>query len=427
MVWLTLSNTIYYNYYDTMRDKYIGIFKKSMVILVILFVIVCFSFGVTYSNFIYNSTEHRAVEMHVSKLIYGIKINNDTVSEIDIKPGINIYDIEIKSINQISSYYKLLIQNNPNIKAYSLDGNSLGTIEEDETKSTKLIIFNSGETNIKIKFLINGGYITNTINDIRINEGYIDISKLNIGDNIKYSVHNTYQVDNDYSEIDNLTLNTSSDSFKILNIYGDGSLDIISSEGVLVKNIIFNGSNGYNNFNYIINELCNNLYYSEYITSIKNTNILDIEKYAKNIVISQDGMISINHEMYVPASAVLSNSIIIDDNIGSLSNNEIILIDKLNSKRQVNSGTIVKEKINNIEFDNAIYNELLLNTDYILSTRMTRIDNNNILFGLYNINNRTVDASYLYNSLDVDLNRFSKNPPLLFANDSSIFGLPLLK
>ena len=50
-------------------------FYKRFVVLFILLAVVCFSLGASYSNFIYTSSNHRAVEMHMNKLSYNIKVN----------------------------------------------------------------------------------------------------------------------------------------------------------------------------------------------------------------------------------------------------------------------------------------------------------------------------------------------------------------
>ena len=181
-----------------MRDRYLGVFKRSMVLLSILFVIVCFSFGVSYSNFIFSSTEHRAVEMHIDKLLYAIKINNEPTSELDVKPGINVYTVEIESLNKISSYYKLITEKN-DLNIYYLANNTNNKIDGYGKNTTRLVIFNNTNSNIKTKFLINGGYINNKIDDISVNSGFREITQLNIGEYITYNTNNSYNLDNDYS------------------------------------------------------------------------------------------------------------------------------------------------------------------------------------------------------------------------------------
>ena len=61
---------------NDMKERYIKFFKKELVFLLILLLVVCFSFGVSYSNFVYNSDKHRAVEMYTSSLKYEVTINN---------------------------------------------------------------------------------------------------------------------------------------------------------------------------------------------------------------------------------------------------------------------------------------------------------------------------------------------------------------
>ena len=403
------------------NKKYVVVIKRSIVALVILFVIVCFSFGATYSNFVYNSNDHRAVEMHISKLMYSIKINGNPVSEIDIKPGISRLSIEIESLNEIISYYKLIVNKNDDLSVFYLDNSSSDKIKNNEKTTVNLLVFNSSSSNIKAKFLINGGYVINSISDIKVDEGYTEINKIGVGDYINYNVNNTYLVPSDYSTEEDLSITTPNTSFRILSINDDNTIDIISSESITLENVKFNGSNGYNNFNYIINDLCNSLY-SRMNSIVKNINVLDIEKYSKRNLFSSNNLIPINKEIYIPSVLELDDSVMVNGNTGTLNSSDIILIDKLNSNKQVSSISIVENQLNNIEFDKNIYNELLLNDDYYVSTRMYSYDGLDLTYGIYNIHNGLLTHSNLYdsNNNDYEISNFKIRPIVKLLSNSKI-------
>ena len=344
-----------------MRDRYLGVFKRSMVLLSILFVIVCFSFGVSYSNFIFSSTEHRAVEMHIDKLLYAIKINNEPTSELDVKPGINVYTVEIESLNKISSYYKLITEKN-DLNIYYLANNTNNKIDGYGKNTTRLVIFNNTNSNIKTKFLINGGYINNKIDDISVNSGFREITQLNIGEYITYNTNNSYNLDNDYSSEEDSIINTNNSLYRILSVNDDNTIDIISVNSVLLNNLTFNGANGYNNFAYIVNDICNKVFSNNNTVYVKNVNINELEKYTSTKIVNYDNIKSINKLLYIPKILEYEKNVIIDGNTNEkYSNDELLLIDKLNASKPITSIVISEPNILEYEFNNPIYSELLMN------------------------------------------------------------------
>ena len=134
-----------------MKEKYIKFFKKEIIILLILLIVICFSFGVTYSNFVYNSSEKRAVEMFTSKLTYEVKLNENVTNEIEVNPGITLVDVEIKSLNNIKSFYKLAY-NNTNINVFEYSDKLHNRIDKEETLKYQLIIINSGSIKENVTF-----------------------------------------------------------------------------------------------------------------------------------------------------------------------------------------------------------------------------------------------------------------------------------
>ena len=385
-----------------MRDRYLGVFKRSMVLLSILFVIVCFSFGVSYSNFIFSSTEHRAVEMHIDKLLYAIKINNEPTSELDVKPGINVYTVEIESLNKISSYYKLITEKN-DLNIYYLANNTNNKIDGYGKNTTRLVIFNNTSRNIKTKFLINGGYINNKIDDISVNSGFREITQLNIGEYITYNTNNSDNLDNDYSSEEDSIINTNNSLYRILSVNDDNTIDIISVNSVLLNNLTFNGANGYNNFAYIVNDICNKVFSNNNTVYVKNVNINELEKYTSTKIVNYDNIKSINKLLYIPKILEYEKNVIIDGNTNeTYSNDELLLIDKLNASKPITSIVISEPNLLEYEFNNPIYSELFMNSNYLLSNRIIKSDDDNLLYGVYQVEDKNIIINELYDSLDND-------------------------
>ena len=150
--------------------------KKNILVLMMI-VCLCPILSVSYASFVFNTEEYRASEMYIGKLLYGIKINNEAVSEITISPGSHEIIVEVTSLNTISTNYKLVYETNDNIVVrYANDENepTYGLITT--TKSSTLLITNISEEDITIKFNIVGGYKTNELSEITIPESYAEIN-----------------------------------------------------------------------------------------------------------------------------------------------------------------------------------------------------------------------------------------------------------
>ena len=151
-----------------MKNKYIVFFKGSMVILLILLIVVGFSFGVSFSSFVYSSSDHRAVEMKVGSLNYKLLIEDNETNTITLKPGYNIINIKIESLNKVDSYYKIVLDNNLNTYYYNSLKDEI--INKNEVKEKTILIFNNKNENEIVNFKIEGGYITNRIEDVKVKE-----------------------------------------------------------------------------------------------------------------------------------------------------------------------------------------------------------------------------------------------------------------
>ena len=75
--------------------RYIKVIRNRIILLTAFLILVCISFSTSYSNFIYKSSNHRAVEMYVNKLDYELKINDSYTDNISIKPGNTIINVNI--------------------------------------------------------------------------------------------------------------------------------------------------------------------------------------------------------------------------------------------------------------------------------------------------------------------------------------------
>ena len=149
--------------------------KKNILVLMMI-VCLCPILSVSYASFVFNTEEYRASEMYIGKLLYGIKINNEAVSEITISPGSHEIIVEVTSLNTISTNYKLVYETNDNIVVrYANDENepTYGLITT--TKSSTLLVTNNSEEDITVKFNIVGGYKTNELSEITIPESYSEI------------------------------------------------------------------------------------------------------------------------------------------------------------------------------------------------------------------------------------------------------------
>jgi len=144
--------------------------------------------GMSYSNFIVASENHKVAEMYIGTLKYSMTIDGTTKNTLSVPSGETIVDITITNENPIDTYYKLIYQNNSNIsiKYYesTKDTNDNVTnysspnskITSKNTNTIKLKITNSSTSSQKVTFKIVGGFATNTLNDVTVPSGYTTIN-----------------------------------------------------------------------------------------------------------------------------------------------------------------------------------------------------------------------------------------------------------
>ena len=144
--------------------------------------------GMSYSNFIVTSENHKVAEMYIGTLKYSMTIDGSTTNTLSVPSGETIVDVTITNENPIDTYYKLIYQNNSNvsIKYYesTKDTNDNVTnysspndkITSNNTNTIKLKITNSSTSSQKVTFKIVGGFATNTLNDVTVLTGYTTIN-----------------------------------------------------------------------------------------------------------------------------------------------------------------------------------------------------------------------------------------------------------
>ena len=165
-------------------------FYKRFVVLFILLAVVCFSLGASYSNFIYTSSNHRAVEMHMNKLSYNIKVNNVNTNSLEVFTGKNVYNVSITSLNDVNTYYKVALSQN--VSNYYYDGEASGLIVKNGSINFNLVIDSSFDTIVNIEVF--SGYATNSLEEVVVSDNYYEVNnKLSVGDYVSYNNFNNQE------------------------------------------------------------------------------------------------------------------------------------------------------------------------------------------------------------------------------------------
>lgn len=347
-----------------MKNKYVVYFKGTMVFLLILLIVVGFSFGVTFSSFVYSSNNHRAVEMYANKLNYRIYLNNEETNSIILKPGNNLISVKIESLNKVDTYYKLVL--NSEYDAFYYNSKVEETLKKNDSIEYKVDIYNNSNENSNVVFKVEGGYITNTIDDIKISNGYYEINdEINTGQSIVLNHQN----------------------YKLLGINEDGSIELIGD--IIENKLSFSGSNGFNNSIKDINNLINNVIDNENVVEVRSINLFDVLKYTSNEVVKYTTLSAKrkdNNDIYVPSSLL---------NVESEEDYSILA---LFSSPRIDINNELFKSSNN-------YNLFSSETPYFLATTYNESNSDNIEYGIFEIsdelhklklydwNNNSFDAS----------------------------------
>ena len=173
-------------------NKVLDFLKEHKYLMVALVLVgISITLGVTYSNYIVTSNDHKAAEMYIGELKYSIEIDGESVNNLSVPSGETIIDVKVNNQNPVDTYYKLLYLNNSNLKvkyfesAYDLDDSNNTTKSYDKSndsvassnsKTIKLQITNNSTSSQKLGLSVKGGYITNTLSDITVPSTYSEIT-----------------------------------------------------------------------------------------------------------------------------------------------------------------------------------------------------------------------------------------------------------
>ena len=180
-------------------NRVFDILKKYMIFIAVL-IGISIVLGMSYSNFIVASENHKVAEMYIGTLKYSMTIDGSTTNTLSVPSGETIVDVTITNENPIDTYYKLIYQNNSNVtikyyQAYDLDNsNNISKsynkandkIISNNTNTIKLKITNSSTSSQNIIFKIIGGFATNKLDDVVVSANYTII------DTVDNTTTNTY-------------------------------------------------------------------------------------------------------------------------------------------------------------------------------------------------------------------------------------------
>ena len=170
-------------------NKVLVFLKEHKYLMVALVLVgISITLGVTYSNYIVTSNNHKAAEMYIGELKYSIEIDETTTNTLSVPTGETIIDVKVNNQNPVDTYYKLLYLKNSNLTVKYYDT----TKDTDEVVTTynkpndsiagsnsnniKLLITNNSTSSQNIALTMRGGYITNTVQDITTPSTYSEIT-----------------------------------------------------------------------------------------------------------------------------------------------------------------------------------------------------------------------------------------------------------
>ena len=98
--------------------KSINIILKKNILIILLMISMCPVLGFSYARFVINTESYRSNEMYIAELLYTVKIDDVSTYTLTIEAGAyeEEHIIEITSLNAVSTNYKLIYQNNSNVK-----------------------------------------------------------------------------------------------------------------------------------------------------------------------------------------------------------------------------------------------------------------------------------------------------------------------
>ena len=380
-------------------------FYKRFVVLFILLAVVCFSLGASYSNFIYTSSNHRAVEMHMNKLSYNIKVNNVNTNSLEVFTGKNVYNVSITSLNDVNTYYKVALSQN--VSNYYYDGEASGLIVKNGSINFNLVIDSSFDTIVNIEVF--SGYATNSLEEVVVSDNYYEVNnKLSVGDYVSYnnfnnqeyvfSKENTGYIVDQYSNPVNV-------SWVLYDILDNGEIELISNEPIKLNDyeLYFSGSSGYNNVSILIHNYINDVYAGGENAIGRNINVFDVISKTNN-----------DYNTYVNSNGFKYNDI---------NRYEVNMFYPHKWKNEV--GNNVDGIINNGITSESLSNEYFKANNFI-EARQTffTYDVSNMSSEYYNILVKD-KAKYYLDSMYTDLNYSYVNYGIFMLDEESIYGADL--
>ena len=163
-------------------------FLQHYLVIIAVLIGISILLSVTFSSYIVTSNNHKAAEMYIGELKYSIEIDGSSTNTLTVPTGETIIDIKVNNLNPVDTYYKLLYLKNTNItvKYYESTKDTKdvvttynkpsGSITSSNSNTIKLLITNSSTSSQNIAFIMKGGYITNTLEDITIPSTYSEIT-----------------------------------------------------------------------------------------------------------------------------------------------------------------------------------------------------------------------------------------------------------
>ena len=163
-------------------------FLQHYLVIIAVLIGISILLSVTFSSYIVTSNNHKAAEMYIGELKYSIEIDGSSTNTLTVPTGETIIDIKVNNLNPVDTYYKLLYLKNTNItvKYYESTKDTYDvvttynkpndSITSSNSNTIKLLITNSSTSSQNIAFIMKGGYITNTLEDIITPSTYSEIT-----------------------------------------------------------------------------------------------------------------------------------------------------------------------------------------------------------------------------------------------------------
>ena len=135
-------------------SKTINSICKKNIVVIIMIVFLCPILGYSYSSFIASTDKYKVSEMYMGNLLYSIKINNVATNQVVVPANDEVEIVlEVTSLNEVSSNYKVVYNTNPSITAvYADDDNTPTQGLITTTKTSTVLLTNSSASDITISF-----------------------------------------------------------------------------------------------------------------------------------------------------------------------------------------------------------------------------------------------------------------------------------